>query len=218
MLNIHELCIRSHQISKEKGWLDNPRPFHTLTILMQSELAEALEEYRSNRTLKEIYYECVLKEHSSYGKIFSKEDLKDLLKPDFGWKPGDFKPCGIPIEIADYVIRVAQWAGTHNEPLAAAIEHQNPKWTIGFLADFEVVLARLNRYTCLAELAASEEEEQNDGLENEDVLGLPVYYLSLALHLCWQWADTNGVDLDAAIKEKEDFNRSRPMKHGGKKI
>jgi hypothetical protein len=217
MLNIADLCKSSHQISKEKGWLDDPRPFYTLCILMQSELAEALEDYRSNHDIKEIYYECCAKGHAFYGDKYPVDEVTSMLaKESLGWTPADFKPCGIPIEIADYVIRVAQWAGTAGIDLEGAMEESKGSWTIGKLVDFERVLADLNRLTSMAEWADTQQNEPSN--RTFTTLGDPVTYLGMALKLCWAWAETNGIDLDKAVLEKEAFNRTRSAKHGGKKI
>jgi hypothetical protein len=52
---IRALCERSHAIAQEKGFGTNP--FHTDTILMQSELAEALEDWRQHHPVNEVWYE-----------------------------------------------------------------------------------------------------------------------------------------------------------------
>lgn len=69
-----------HQLAIDKGWWESfPDPLDRLPtslMLMVSEASEALEEYRAGREGTEVYYEP------------------------------DGKPCGIPIELADLVIRI----------------------------------------------------------------------------------------------------------------
>ncbi|MEV2911712.1 hypothetical protein ABNF65_24645, partial [Paenibacillus larvae] len=80
-LSVEELVYVTHKNAKEKGWWDGRRSFGDLIALMHSELSEALEEHRDGRHYTEIYYE------------------------------GNGKPCGIPIELADTVIRIFDACG-----------------------------------------------------------------------------------------------------------
>ena len=77
-----------HQYAKDKGWWepDRPRSFGDICALFHSEISEAFEEFRAGHTCTEIY---------------ENED-----------KPGKLE--GVPVELADLVIRVfdyCEWAG-----------------------------------------------------------------------------------------------------------
>jgi hypothetical protein len=69
-----------HQLAKDKGWYTPPPTVEGRLILIHSEVSEALEEYRNGHSLNEIYY------------------VTD--------KDGHTKPEGVPIELADAVIRL----------------------------------------------------------------------------------------------------------------
>src|SRR6266487_2360777 len=75
-----------HDLAIEKGWWEsfgNPMDrLPTSLMLMVSELAECLEEYREGRGAGEIHY----------------KNRTDGIK--------GLKPCGIGVELADTVIRI----------------------------------------------------------------------------------------------------------------
>lgn len=81
MNSINELVKRAHDNSVKHGFWENEKNFGDVVALMHTELSEAYEEYRHNKSYTETYYE-----------------------------DGN-KPCGIPSELADVVIRVFDFCG-----------------------------------------------------------------------------------------------------------
>lgn len=90
---INQLVKSSYNNAKDHGWHDQPRTVGDLIALMHSELSEALEEHRNGRAPTEIYY--------------------NPDKPD--------KPEGIPIELADCIIRIFDFCGLHGIDLQEAL-------------------------------------------------------------------------------------------------
>lgn len=96
-MTINEIIEEASSNAEEKGFYDAPQPFPGVIALMHSELSEALEEHRDGNEPKDIYYRI------------SKET------------GGDTYPCGIPIELADVVIRICDTCGFYGIDLDKAI-------------------------------------------------------------------------------------------------
>lgn len=210
-MDLKKLCADSHRISKEKGWLDGPpRPFAAIADLIHSELSEALEDYRNNKGLRELYFE-----RSTDNKVFSEEEVAL-------WSAADrrlVKPCGIPIELADVVIRIAQHCGTEGWDLAGAVEYKNSLTRRLGWGDFESALAWAHTFVSRAFLAS---EKQHlfaiaglaaSNTANEVLTELANVYLVVA-DLC----HISGIYLEKAVELKQAYNETRSHRHGGKKI
>lgn len=80
-----------HDNAIEHGWYDEPRTFGDMIALCHSELSEALEDFRNDRKTKAI------------------------------WKDEKGKPCGIPTELADVIIRVLDMCGYYGIDIGKAV-------------------------------------------------------------------------------------------------
>lgn len=81
--------------AKDHGWHDIPRTFGDRVALIHSELSEALEEFRDGQAFGAIHYK------------------------DCGADPP--KPCGVAIELADAIIRIAELCQAESIPLEKAL-------------------------------------------------------------------------------------------------
>jgi NTP pyrophosphatase (non-canonical NTP hydrolase) len=89
---LNEVAVYLHNIAKSKGFWDNERDVPEVLMLIVSEAAEALEEYREGKSLTEIRY------------------------------TDDGKPEGFPTELADIIIRVLDACVFYKIDIDAAME------------------------------------------------------------------------------------------------
>jgi hypothetical protein len=206
---IEALCKRSHEISLEKGWVTaegDPRSYACVTNLNHSELSEAMEEYRNHKKFDEVYYEATdYDERSGQTFIVTRAEIDGWTEEDR--KLAAPKPCGIPIELADFVIRICQHSGTSGfgTLLASAVQHLEPEP----VSDFDELLAWL--HMCVAQSYAA--SKKGDG-----VLEMVIAPLGKALATVFDYYKKNGLDLWTYIDEKEAYNRTRSFRHGNKKV
>ena|SRR5260221_246148 len=97
-LTMSELIKESYETAVEKGWWaegeGTDRSIGMALMLMVSELSEALEEHRNGKALDEIWYQP------------------------------NGKPEGIPVELADVMIRIADLVGHYKMPLERALREK----------------------------------------------------------------------------------------------
>ncbi|MEK8133136.1 hypothetical protein WMW72_35260 [Paenibacillus filicis] len=109
-MNINELVKAAHANAIDKGWYEEPRSFGDKIALIHSEVSEALEDHRNGNNPQTVWYEI----KDTDGQI-----IKSNLLESEKWKP-----CGIPSELADIVIRVADMCGYYGIDLEKAISEK----------------------------------------------------------------------------------------------
>ena len=209
--NIAALCQRSRDISLEKGWLNpdgtDPRPFHTVIALFHTELSEAFEDIRNNKGLAEVWYEGYAVDGAGGKQVFTAEKYARLA-PTTPWKP-----CGFPVELADFVIRVCQYYGSAS--LGKKLEEVMGEISQAKLgtypaADPELLITELHDLVSKAWSFSKGETSR--------ISGVTIDYLATALLMVFDFCKKKDINLWAAIEEKEAYNRTRSHKHGGKKV
>lgn len=112
-MDLNELVTRAHATAVEKGWWEKPRDLDGLLMLVVSEASEALEEWRNGHDVNEEYFPGA----GMHGPVANSRAEALVWAGSYGWKPE-----GIPSELADIVIRVADMCGYYGIDLAEAIE------------------------------------------------------------------------------------------------
>ena len=192
-MNLADLQKEAHAIAKDHGWWDEERTFGDLIALVHSELSEALEAYRM------------------YGleKFYSVDD--DFIVPDDYEGLGRKKLEGVASELADVVIRVADMAEWYECPLESIEVTGVPP---------ELPMDR--PVQSFGDWIAALHFEVSTLAETWWASGGDIWawkpYAELVVEVVNNMASHYGIDLDAAIEAKMEYNRTRGYRHGGKAL
>ena len=187
-MNLADLQREAHAIAKEHGWWDEERTFGDCIALVHSELSEALEAYRVCGIV-----DCP-HEHT--------------------------EGAGAASELADVVIRVADMAEWYRVDLEAHVEsgvgapetHIFGRW-------FAFRELAFGEWVGMAHYWAAEAFKWGVQYEADGVApNLAWQSLGYVIAVVQRMAAHYGIDLDAAIEAKMEYNRTREYRHGGKAL
>ncbi len=162
-MNIAKLQKECHEIAVARGWYDGEeRSEEEYWALFHSEVSEAFEEWRRGHEVTHIYYNIV-----------------------------DGKPEGVPIELADLLIRIFDYMQQREgiiKPMAMKME-KNMSFPV-FIVGLHWFLADSREHFCLDNVVAS----------------------------VISWCEFNHIGIERAIRLKMDYNRTRSYRHGNKRV
>ena len=201
-MNLNDFAKEVHENAIAHGWWDEERSDGTLRSLMHAELSEALEEYRAKRPM--VWHLC---------RLGGMCETQNVHQGDLGCDhctPQMRKPEGVAVELIDFVIRALDWMAKRDisfpESLSNVqdfIENGTNKMDAGLwedIGDFSLpdVVDLLHTIVC--------EFVSNDvGIEEAQ-----------AISVVCVWLNQQGIDPEALMLEKHEYNKTRPYKHGGK--
>jgi NTP pyrophosphatase (non-canonical NTP hydrolase) len=111
-MKISELVKQAHATAKAKGWWDKPRSPLECMALIHSEVSESVEDIRLGFFQEGL--RCNWADGTFCRCLDDGNPCKDkLLNP---------KPVGLPSELADVIIRIADFCGHEGIDLEAAIK------------------------------------------------------------------------------------------------
>lgn len=227
MPDMNEFAQRCHVASEAKGWTNLNRTDAQTINLMVSENSEAVEDFRNKRGVDEIYYEVSYVESDEANapkmvQIMSTAELSEFRENEGGsYRIKGAKPCGIPIELADTVIRIGQQCGTHGLDLRAHFGMVAGEGIVN-REDFNAMLADATMYLSEAWRHSPQYNSSSPGTTisegDDDMKYFFTRALARALTSITLFCTRHGIDLWAAVEEKMAYNETRPMLHGGKAI
>ena len=218
-MDLAELQKEAHAIAKEHGWRDEEYAFGDLIALVHSELSEALEAYRERELASS---SDILRSTMPRGAYRSDDEQVECwyIPNDDSGKPElrEFteyevttKPEGVPSELADVVIRVADMAEWYGCPLESIEVTGVPP---------ELPMDR--PVQSFGDWIAALHFEVSTLAETWWASGGDIWawkpYAELVVEVVNNMATHYGIDLDAAIEAKMEYNRGRSYRHGGKAL
>lgn len=195
MNKLNALRDEVFSINKSNGWHNEERSFGELIALVHSEVSEALEDYRAGHPVNKVWYE--------YKDGFKRDTHFAEFYIDDNWTSVLGKPCGIPSELADVVIRILDICGLYG-------------WDIEFKHFKKINIFPMKYASHLASIHKSLSDAYND---NKDTFTDPAAtYLDVAIQEVEFICQQHSINLDQIIREKLEYNKTRGYKHGGKVI
>lgn len=116
-MTINEIAKEIHENAVAHGWWDEDRGFPEIVALCHSELSEALEEYRNNRSLE--YRRCPY----DFDVCCTDTTNCERLRNCGGAEKFLFnKPEGIAVEMIDCMIRILDWCAKEGVDVEAVLK------------------------------------------------------------------------------------------------
>ena len=193
--SLNELAREVHQNAVEHGWW-NPEPsFPEIIALCHSELSEALEEYRAGNRIRP-GDPTPLRYYSGGGYNATAPTLICT------------EPRGMAVELGDCILRILDWFGKEEldadrlVECAAGLKISSPfipyNTFPGMIASLH---GELSSALCVAQFHVPDSTEQ---------------FMAGCIMYIMDWADAEGVDMEAILREKLEYNKGQPYRHGGK--
>lgn len=211
-MNLNEFITEVHQNAVDHGWWETDRSISESVVLIHSEWSEAVEEARAGRPM--VYRVCTggLDEIDCDGH--PSMELNEVCTQSVYEKCNyrQQKPEGIAVELMDGVIRILDLYGKYGISFTRSTVQQIVRAT-------KQANPLLNKDTPLVEIIAvahSLTAKAGDSM----VRGFDPRIALSALEACagvvmW-WVDTHGEDPEKILREKHEYNLTRPYKHGKK--
>lgn len=144
-----------------------------------------------------------LKEYADGRPLVYFLEANGFVVSDMSERRGE-KPEGIAVELGDCIIRILDWAGHEGvdmDRVFSAVKADRLKWDMDKISHFGDFISGLHNILSMAYT----DEEENQGV-----------YFCMVIDYIQEALKRSGVDLDAIIREKMAYNRTRPYRHGGK--
>lgn len=200
-MNLNEFAREVHANACAHGWWDEERDTAEIIALIHSEWSEALEEYRAGRPM--VWHECMDEGQAPEDRPVVCEQCTDCYYYGKKCEHRGKKPEGIAVELIDGCIRILDFAA-----------HEKVSLEFGSIEPLQPtppkLIADLHYYTSYA---LNDVGKYGKIVEHDFIpkwLGVAVYEALRFIHV-------QGLDPEKIMREKHEYNKTRPYRHGGKK-
>lgn len=216
-MNMNKFAAQVHDNAVKHGWWESERPITETVSLIHSEWSEALEEYRAGRPME--YRIC--HEDPEEKAICNPKDEAECLNygKEQTCKYYGAKPEGIAVELVDGCIRIMDLLSKSDyrfscatmQELISRTQKANPLLTKETpLPQLVAVLHSLTAKAGDTYLGVTKAMNVQRGTAIQMALSPLEAAIGVAMH----WVQANGIDAEAIIVRKHNFNLTRPYKHG----
>ncbi len=201
-MNWNEFAAEVHQLAVEKGWWE-PRPsFAQIVVMCHSELSEAVEEYRAGNPM--VYRTC----RDDAGRPICRWDIGKacpVATGEFACERQSPKPEGVAVEMGDCILRILDTLAEAGVDIDGSLFYEDVegKDLIGTVAKCHYLISKAWTL-CSASFGPKARR--------------CVYYMLACMATILDWARQNDVDMEAVLRAKHAYNKTRPFRHGGKAL
>lgn len=198
--NINEFAQEVHDNAVSHGWWETERELYEVLALIHAEWSEALEEDRAGRPM--VWHEC---EDGTFEKLVICENCPECY---YSKNVGacvylNKKPEGVAVELIDGVIRILDYCGRKGIKIPKDLEEY--EW---YLESWDIPVSKVVSmlhsnivYSYAYYDDADGDDEMHEG------------YLFMAIASVFRWIKEKGLDPVKIMKDKHEYNRTRPYKH-----
>lgn len=196
-MNLNEFAKEVHQNAISHGWWGEEYTDAAAIALIHAEISEAFEEWRANRPM--VYHMCTVD-----GEICEPEKCSYWIGNDCDAGSICEKPEGIAVELIDVVLRILDTA----EAWDVEISEKEYYYTPDTIQEME--LPELIVYLHY-EASIIHRQTWYDGNPTGE-------HLSRIVTAILTWLRAHDIDPEPLMLEKHNYNKTRPYKHGGKRV
>lgn len=195
-MNLNKFAREVHANAVAHGWWETERDSAEIIALIHSEWSEALEEYRVGRPM--VWYAVNADCRMCGDRPVIYNEICETNNCDAGHKPE-----GIAVELIDGCIRILDFAA-----------HEKVSLKFGAIEPLQPTLPKL-----IADLHYYASKALDDVGRSGKIISythIPEW-LGAAVYEAFRYIRAQGLDPEKIMREKHEYNKTRPYRHGGKK-
>ena len=200
-MDLNEFAREVHANACAHGWWDEERDTAEIIALIHSEWSEALEEYRAGRPM--VWHECMDEGQAPEARPVVCEQCTDCYYYGKECEHRGEKPEGIAVELIDGCIRILDFAA-HEK---VSLEFENIE---ELFPNFPTQITALHYYTSSVMNYVGSNGKLKAPNRIPELLGEMIDNV-------FKYIRTQGLDPEKIMREKHEYNKTRPYRHGGKK-